>query len=107
MCCNVFLQKLLQRGQERDKFLAEMSQKVDGDHMLELRQTIQIMQEKLEEREGETWVCFKSSFWMFKPGLCIALTFVSVLSHLKLTYQEETPRTIRRTFQSPRKQLLS
>uniref|UniRef100_A0A3B5KW42 CDK5 regulatory subunit associated protein 2 n=1 Tax=Xiphophorus couchianus TaxID=32473 RepID=A0A3B5KW42_9TELE len=45
------LQKLLQRGQERDKFLAEMSQKVDGDHMLELRQTIQIMQEKLEERE--------------------------------------------------------
>lgn len=62
MCCIVLLQKLLQQGRERDKFLAEMSQKVDGDHVLELRQTIQIMQEKLEEREGETWVCFKSSF---------------------------------------------
>ncbi|XP_027882324.1 CDK5 regulatory subunit-associated protein 2 isoform X1 [Xiphophorus couchianus] len=47
------IDKLLQRGQERDKFLAEMSQKVDGDHMLELRQTIQIMQEKLEEREAD------------------------------------------------------
>ncbi|XP_043999901.1 CDK5 regulatory subunit-associated protein 2 isoform X2 [Gambusia affinis] len=47
------IDKLLQQGRERDKFLAEMSQKVDGDHVLELRQTIQIMQEKLEEREAE------------------------------------------------------
>uniref|UniRef100_A0A3B3Z2U9 Uncharacterized protein n=1 Tax=Poecilia mexicana TaxID=48701 RepID=A0A3B3Z2U9_9TELE len=45
------IDKLLQRGQERDKFLAEISQKADGDHVLELRQTIQIMQEKLDERE--------------------------------------------------------
>uniref|UniRef100_A0A3P9MVD6 CDK5 regulatory subunit associated protein 2 n=3 Tax=Poecilia reticulata TaxID=8081 RepID=A0A3P9MVD6_POERE len=47
------INKLLQRGQERDKFLAEISQKADGDHVLELRQTIQIMQEKLDEREAE------------------------------------------------------
>uniref|UniRef100_A0A087XHI5 CDK5 regulatory subunit associated protein 2 n=1 Tax=Poecilia formosa TaxID=48698 RepID=A0A087XHI5_POEFO len=47
------IDKLLQRGQERDKFLAEISQKADGDHVLELRQTIQIMQEKLDEREAE------------------------------------------------------
>lgn len=50
----VKLQKLLQRGQERDQFLAQMSHKVESDHVLELRQTIQIMQEKLDEREGET-----------------------------------------------------
>ncbi|MEQ2190659.1 hypothetical protein XENOCAPTIV_004297 [Xenoophorus captivus] len=45
------LKKLLQRGQERDRFLAEMSQKAEADHVLELRQTIQIMQEKLDDRE--------------------------------------------------------
>ncbi|XP_017263118.1 CDK5 regulatory subunit-associated protein 2 isoform X2 [Kryptolebias marmoratus] len=47
------IDKLLQRGQERDQFLAEMSQKVEPDHVLDLRQTIQIMQEKLDEREAE------------------------------------------------------
>ncbi|XP_041825262.1 CDK5 regulatory subunit-associated protein 2 isoform X3 [Melanotaenia boesemani] len=47
------INKLLQRGQERDQFLAEMSQRVESDHVLELRQTIQIMQEKLDEREAE------------------------------------------------------
>lgn len=30
-----------------------MGQKVEHDHVLELRQTIQIMQEQLDEREGE------------------------------------------------------
>ncbi|XP_072227758.1 uncharacterized protein [Leuresthes tenuis] len=45
------INKLLQRGQERDQFLAEMSQRADSDHVLELRQTIQIMQEKLDERQ--------------------------------------------------------
>ncbi|XP_035464454.2 CDK5 regulatory subunit-associated protein 2 isoform X2 [Scophthalmus maximus] len=45
--------KLLQHGQERDHFLAEMRQKEEQDHVLELRQTIQIMQEKLDEREAE------------------------------------------------------
>ena len=54
----VNVQKLLQRGQERDQFLAEMRQKEEPDHVLELRQTIQIMQEKLDDREGE---CFKAS----------------------------------------------
>lgn len=41
-----FLQRLLHRGQETeyDK---------EPDYVLELRQTIQIMQEKLDERQGE------------------------------------------------------
>ncbi|KAM3600500.1 uncharacterized protein V6R79_024305 [Siganus canaliculatus] len=47
------INKLLQRGQERDTFLAEMRQKEEPDHVLELRQTIQIMQEKLDEKEAE------------------------------------------------------
>lgn len=51
----VILQKLLQRGQERDQYLAEMRQKEESDHVLELRQTIQVMQEKLDEREGEAF----------------------------------------------------
>lgn len=48
------LQKLLQRGQERDQFLADMRKTEEPDHVLELRQTIQIMQEKLDEREGKS-----------------------------------------------------
>ncbi|KAM6902078.1 CDK5 regulatory subunit-associated protein 2 [Xenentodon cancila] len=47
------INKLLQRGQERDQFLAQMSHKVESDHVLELRQTIQIMQEKLDNRDAE------------------------------------------------------
>ncbi|XP_070780479.1 CDK5 regulatory subunit-associated protein 2 [Enoplosus armatus] len=47
------INKLLQRGQERDQFLAEMRQMEEPGHVLELRQTIQIMQEKLDEREAE------------------------------------------------------
>lgn len=54
----VILQKLLQHGQERDHFLAEMRQKEEQDHVLELRQTIQIMQEKLDEREGKAFTPF-------------------------------------------------
>ncbi|XP_058473906.1 CDK5 regulatory subunit-associated protein 2 isoform X2 [Solea solea] len=46
------INKLLQRGRERDQFLAEMRKKEEQDHVFELRQTIQIMQEKLEEREA-------------------------------------------------------
>lgn len=46
------LQKLLQRGQERDQFLADL-RKAEGPDVLECRQTIQIMQEKLDDREGE------------------------------------------------------
>nr|XP_019937555.1 PREDICTED: CDK5 regulatory subunit-associated protein 2 isoform X4 [Paralichthys olivaceus] len=41
------INKLLLHGQERDQFQAE------PDHVLELRQTIQIMQEKLDERDAE------------------------------------------------------
>ncbi|XP_029920528.1 CDK5 regulatory subunit-associated protein 2 isoform X2 [Myripristis murdjan] len=47
------ISKLLERGQERDQFLAEMRQKDGPDRVLELRQTIQIMQEKLDEKEAE------------------------------------------------------
>ncbi|XP_034458290.1 CDK5 regulatory subunit-associated protein 2 isoform X15 [Hippoglossus hippoglossus] len=43
------INKLLQHGQERDQFQAE------PDRVLELRQTIQIMQEKLEERDAELY----------------------------------------------------
>lgn len=47
------MQKLLQRGQERDQFLADLQKTEGTEHLLEYRQTIQIMQEKLDEREGE------------------------------------------------------
>ncbi|XP_068562793.1 CDK5 regulatory subunit-associated protein 2 isoform X3 [Cebidichthys violaceus] len=47
------INKLLQRGQERDQFLSEMRQKEEPDHVLELRQTIQIMQHKMDEKEAE------------------------------------------------------
>ncbi|XP_053303708.1 CDK5 regulatory subunit-associated protein 2 isoform X4 [Pleuronectes platessa] len=43
------INKLLQHGQERDQFQAE------PDRVLELRQTIKIMQEKLEERDAELY----------------------------------------------------
>lgn len=47
-------QKLLERGRERDQFLAELRQKEPApSQVLELRQTIQLLQERLEEREGE------------------------------------------------------
>ncbi|XP_074545949.1 CDK5 regulatory subunit-associated protein 2 isoform X2 [Halichoeres trimaculatus] len=45
------INKLLQRGQERDQYLAETRQK--EDHVLELRHTIQIMQEKLDDKDAE------------------------------------------------------
>uniref|UniRef100_A0A8C8GJR2 CDK5 regulatory subunit associated protein 2 n=1 Tax=Oncorhynchus tshawytscha TaxID=74940 RepID=A0A8C8GJR2_ONCTS len=46
--------KLLERGRERDQFLAELRQKEPApSQVLELRQTIQLLQERLEEREGE------------------------------------------------------
>ncbi|XP_075870002.1 CDK5 regulatory subunit-associated protein 2 isoform X5 [Nelusetta ayraudi] len=46
------INKLLQRGQERDQFLADL-RKAEGPDVLECRQTIQIMQEKLDDREAE------------------------------------------------------
>ncbi|CAB1332460.1 unnamed protein product [Coregonus sp. 'balchen'] len=48
------INKLLERGQERDQFLAELGQKEPAPpQVLELRQTIQVLQERLEEREAE------------------------------------------------------
>lgn len=59
------MQKLLQRGQVRDQFLAEMRQKEEADQVLELRQTIQIMQEKLDEKESESFRVFNplTGYW--------------------------------------------
>ncbi|XP_010899423.2 CDK5 regulatory subunit-associated protein 2 [Esox lucius] len=48
------INKLLDRGNERDQFLAEL--KLNGPsppQVLELRQTIQVLQERLEEKEAE------------------------------------------------------
>jgi len=103
----VNLQKLLQRGQERDQFLAEMSQRADSDHVLELRQTIQIMQEKLDERQGEAFRPFKSPRWIFKVRVHGGHIFDSVLSEQKLSCPGETVTIVRKTIHSPRKQLLS
>lgn len=47
-------QKLLQRGQDKEHILLEMrSGEAPPPQMLELRQTIQVLQEQLTEREGE------------------------------------------------------
>eukprot|EP00063_Salmo_salar_P022730 XP_013997565.1 PREDICTED: myomegalin-like isoform X5 [Salmo salar] len=46
--------KLLERGRERDQFLADLRQKEPApSQVLELRQTIQLLQERLEEKEGD------------------------------------------------------
>ncbi|TWW66400.1 CDK5 regulatory subunit-associated protein 2 [Takifugu flavidus] len=45
------INKLLHRGQDREQFLADMQK--DPDHVLELKHTIQIMQEHLDERDAE------------------------------------------------------
>uniref|UniRef100_A0A674DZN6 CDK5 regulatory subunit associated protein 2 n=1 Tax=Salmo trutta TaxID=8032 RepID=A0A674DZN6_SALTR len=48
------INKLLERGQERDQFLAELGQKEPAPpEVMESRQTIKVLQERLEEREGE------------------------------------------------------
>ncbi|XP_040013049.1 CDK5 regulatory subunit-associated protein 2 isoform X3 [Xiphias gladius] len=47
------LRALLAEKESLINLLAEMRQKEEPDHVLELRQTIQIMQEKLDEREAE------------------------------------------------------
>ncbi|KAM4635269.1 CDK5 regulatory subunit-associated protein 2 isoform 3-T3 [Polymixia lowei] len=47
------ISKLLERGQERDQFLTELKRKEVPDQVLELRQTIQILQGRLDEREAE------------------------------------------------------
>lgn len=67
-------QKLLQRGQERDQFLAEMKQKEEPDHSLELRQTIQILQERLKEREGVALRILKPLIGYLYVGLYVGPT---------------------------------
>ncbi|XP_041753568.2 CDK5 regulatory subunit-associated protein 2 isoform X3 [Coregonus clupeaformis] len=48
------INKLLERGQERDQFLAELRQKEPApSQVLELRQTIKVLQERLDEWEGD------------------------------------------------------
>ncbi|XP_010783817.1 myomegalin-like [Notothenia coriiceps] len=47
------INKLLQRGQEMDQFVVDLRQKEESEHVLELRHTIQIMQEKMVDREAE------------------------------------------------------
>ncbi|KAM8871347.1 CDK5 regulatory subunit-associated protein 2 [Synchiropus picturatus] len=47
------INKLLERGQERDQYLAEMKQLDESEKVLELRRSIQIMQERLEHSEAE------------------------------------------------------
>ncbi|XP_055087871.1 CDK5 regulatory subunit-associated protein 2 isoform X2 [Periophthalmus magnuspinnatus] len=44
---------LLQQAKERDRYSNEIRQKEESSHVLELRHTIQIMQEKLDEKEAE------------------------------------------------------
>ncbi|XP_024253995.1 myomegalin-like [Oncorhynchus tshawytscha] len=48
------INKLLERGQERDQFLAELGQKEPAPpQVMEIRQTIKVLQERLEEREAQ------------------------------------------------------
>ncbi|TRY95004.1 hypothetical protein DNTS_004666 [Danionella cerebrum] len=48
------INKLLERGQEKDRILLEIkSGEAPPPQVLELRQTIEVLQEKLEEREAE------------------------------------------------------
>ncbi|XP_030622929.1 CDK5 regulatory subunit-associated protein 2 [Chanos chanos] len=51
---DTIINKLLERGQERDRFLTEVKgTETPPGQVLELRQTIQLLQEQLEEREAE------------------------------------------------------
>ncbi|XP_063066939.1 CDK5 regulatory subunit-associated protein 2 isoform X2 [Engraulis encrasicolus] len=54
--------KLLEQGQERDRYLAELKSDVGGPQVLELRQTIELLQQRLEERDdgGMEKVCGES-----------------------------------------------
>uniref|UniRef100_A0A3B4DP35 CDK5 regulatory subunit associated protein 2 n=1 Tax=Pygocentrus nattereri TaxID=42514 RepID=A0A3B4DP35_PYGNA len=48
------INKLLERGQERDRYMAEVKVgETPPPQVLELRQTIEVLQERLEEREAE------------------------------------------------------
>jgi hypothetical protein len=57
----VILQELMERGQNTDGFLAEPRIKEESDHVLELKHTVQILKERLIEREGKTSKSHKDS----------------------------------------------
>ncbi|KAJ7988233.1 hypothetical protein DPEC_G00321470 [Dallia pectoralis] len=62
------INKLLERGAERDQFLAELKLNGPGPPQeLKLRQTIQVLQERLEEKEGN--VVLEQPF---REACCIA-----------------------------------
>ncbi|MBN3322421.1 CK5P2 protein, partial [Atractosteus spatula] len=51
---DTIINKLVESGQERDKFLAQLKLKeTSGPQVLELKQTIEVLQERLEETEAE------------------------------------------------------
>ncbi|KAJ8286570.1 hypothetical protein GJAV_G00040680 [Gymnothorax javanicus] len=51
---DALINKLVERGQERDRFLAEVRlTEAPAPQVLELRQTIEVLQERLEEKEAE------------------------------------------------------
>ncbi|XP_059381815.1 myomegalin-like isoform X3 [Carassius carassius] len=50
---DALINKLLDRGQEKDRILLEMKTSQALPQVLELRQTIEVLQKKLEEREAE------------------------------------------------------
>uniref|UniRef100_A0A8C7TBR4 Uncharacterized protein n=1 Tax=Oncorhynchus mykiss TaxID=8022 RepID=A0A8C7TBR4_ONCMY len=66
------INKLLERGQERDQFLAELGQKEPAPpQVMEIRQTIKVLQERLEEREGEKLVSLELQVPLTKNTLVI------------------------------------
>lgn len=98
-----FWQKLLQRGQERDQFLADL-RKAEGPDVVECRQTIQIMQEKLDEREGESP---KSGFMCVLARAGLADAERRFCPRPQLNCPGETAKTTWRTLLSPRKRMSS
>ncbi|XP_066569161.1 CDK5 regulatory subunit-associated protein 2 isoform X2 [Amia ocellicauda] len=51
---DTIINKLVESGQERDKFLAQLNLRENvGPQVLELRQTVQVLQERLHETEAE------------------------------------------------------
>ena len=99
------MQKLLQRGQEMDQFVVDLRQKEESEHVLELRHTIQIMQEKMVDREGEALdIKTSSSQEYLSVRVHLGPIFVSILFSLKLSCPGGTLGIIWRMFCIPRRQ---
>lgn len=70
-------QKLLERGQEKDRILLEVkSGEAPPPQVLELRQTIQVLQEQLNEREGENVTVSKQKTRLEQNHIHSYLTYV-------------------------------